>query len=49
MLLRVTIANEGPLPQADLLALYRRLIAATRAIERLDRQDPERAGGDPEA
>ncbi len=49
VLLRVTIANEGPLPQADLLALYRRLIAATRAVERVDRHDPEEAGGDPEA
>jgi hypothetical protein len=35
------------MPQADLLALYRRLIAATRAVERLDRQDPEGTSGDP--
>ena len=28
VLLRVTMANEGPLAQADLLALYRRLMAA---------------------
>ena len=33
VLLRVAIANEGPLAQADLLAIYRRLIAATRALE----------------
>ena len=33
VLLRVTMANAGPLPQADLLAMYRRLIAATRALE----------------
>ena len=37
VLLRVTMANEGPLPQADLLALYRRLMAATRALEARDR------------
>jgi hypothetical protein len=30
----VTMANTGPLPQADLLALYRRLMTATRALER---------------
>ena len=33
VLLRVSIANEGPLPQADLLAIYRRLIASARALE----------------
>jgi chorismate mutase/prephenate dehydratase len=37
VLLRVTMANQGPLPQADLLALYRRLMAASRALEALDR------------
>lgn len=46
VLLRVSIANEGPMPQADLLALYRRLFAATRALEARDRQrDRERARG----
>jgi len=30
VLLRVSIANEGPLPQVDLLAIYRRLIASAR-------------------
>ena len=44
VLLRVSIANEGPMPQADLLALYRRLFAATRALETKDRQrERERA------
>ena len=44
VLLRVTIANEGPMPQADLLALYRRLFATTRALEAGDRQrERERA------
>lgn len=38
VLLRVTMANVGPLPQADLLALYRRLMAATRAVEARDRE-----------
>jgi chorismate mutase/prephenate dehydratase len=37
VLLRVTMANEGPLGQADLLAVYRRLMAATRALEMRDR------------
>ncbi len=42
VLLRVTMANTGPIPQADLLAIYRRLIAATRTLEKRDR---EREGG----
>ena len=37
VLLRVSIANEGPLPQADLLAIYRRLIASARALEARER------------
>lgn len=37
VLLRVTMANTGPIPQADLLAIYRRLIAATRGLEARDR------------
>jgi chorismate mutase/prephenate dehydratase len=37
ILLRITMANEGPLPQADLLAVYRRLFSATRALEARDR------------
>jgi chorismate mutase/prephenate dehydratase len=41
VLIRVTIANEGPMPQADLLALYRRLFAATRALEAGDRKRGE--------
>jgi chorismate mutase/prephenate dehydratase len=45
VLLRVSIANEGPMPQADLLALYRRLFASTRALEARDREgDRARAG-----
>jgi chorismate mutase / prephenate dehydratase len=37
VLLRVSIANDGPLAQADLLAIYRRLIAAARALEAAER------------
>jgi chorismate mutase/prephenate dehydratase len=33
VLLRVAMANEGPLSQADLLALYRRLVTATRRLQ----------------
>jgi chorismate mutase/prephenate dehydratase len=36
VLLRVTMANTGPTPQADLLAVYRRLMAVSRAIEARD-------------
>ena len=32
------MANAGPLPQADLLAMYRRMIAATKALEAQDRR-----------
>ena len=37
VLLRVTMANAGPIPQADLIAIYRRLIAVTRRLETRDR------------
>ena len=49
VLLRVTMANLGPLPQADLLAIYRRLIAATRSLEDADRTPagPDAAGTQP--
>jgi chorismate mutase/prephenate dehydratase len=36
VLLRVALANEGPLPQADLLALYRALIETLVALEERD-------------
>ena len=45
VLLRVTMANTGPIPQADLLAIYRRLIAATRALEKSDREREARRDG----
>jgi chorismate mutase/prephenate dehydratase len=47
VLLRVTMANTGPIPQADLLAIYRRLVAVTRTLEGLDGHDDgdgDRAG-----
>jgi chorismate mutase/prephenate dehydratase len=53
ILLRVSMANEGPMPQADLLALYRRLFVATRALEARDRararSGRDGAGGDRDA
>ena len=42
VLLRVTMANSGPLPQADLIAVYRRLIAVNRTLEARDRKRPTR-------
>ena len=41
VLLRVTMANEGPTPQADLLAIYRRLFLVARALEARDRRTDE--------
>ena len=43
VLLRVSMANEGPMPQADLLAVYRRLFAVARSLERRDRTRAARA------
>jgi chorismate mutase/prephenate dehydratase len=37
VLLRVAMANRGPLAQADLLSIYRRIVAATRGVETRDR------------
>jgi chorismate mutase len=50
ILLRVSMANEGPTPQADLLAVYKRLFAVARSLERRDRTHARRAepfGGGP--
>ena len=50
VLLRVSMANGGPLAEADLVAIYRRVIAATRALEDDDRRaaagDDADLGGD---
>ncbi len=37
VLLRVAMANPGPLPQADLVSIYRRIVSATRGLESRDR------------
>jgi chorismate mutase/prephenate dehydratase len=37
VLLRVAMANAGPMSQADLLSIYRRIVAATRTLENKDR------------
>jgi chorismate mutase / prephenate dehydratase len=37
VLLRVSMANTGPTAQSDLLAIYRRVIAAARAVETRER------------
>jgi len=37
VLLRVTMSNPGPMPQADLIAIYRRLMAVARSLEARDR------------
>ena len=47
VLLRVSIANEGPTPQADLLAIYRRLIATARALETAERERLRRDEDEP--
>ena len=50
VLLRVSMANEGPTPQADLLAIFRRLFSVARGLERRDRTRERRAapfGGTP--
>lgn len=38
VLLRVSMANAGPTPQVDLLAIYRRLIASARGLEARQRE-----------
>jgi chorismate mutase / prephenate dehydratase len=47
VLLRVSIANEGPTTQADLLAIYRRLIASARALETTERERLRRDEDEP--
>jgi len=44
VLIRVALANEGPLAQADLLSIYRRVVAATRGLESRDRTRDNRSG-----
>ena len=44
VLLRVAMANPGPLSQSDLLSIYRRIVAATRVLESRDRNHDVRPG-----
>ena len=44
VLIRVAMANKGPLAQADLLSIYRRVVAATRGLESRDRTHDGRSG-----
>ena len=44
VLLRVAMANPGPLAQADLLSVYRRIVSATRGLEARDRTHDGRDG-----
>jgi chorismate mutase/prephenate dehydratase len=46
VLLRVTMSNAGPVPQADLLAIYRRLIASARGLETAERERLRRGEDD---
>jgi len=42
VLLRVSMANDGPTPQADLLAIFKRLFVVARTLERRDQQRERR-------
>jgi chorismate mutase / prephenate dehydratase len=44
VLLRVAMGNDGPLGQADLLSIYRRIVAVTRGLEARDRTHDGRPG-----
>jgi len=46
VLLRVAMANPGPLAQADLISIYRRVVSATRGVESRDRTHDGRSGND---
>lgn len=51
VLLRISMANDGPTPQADLLAIFKLLFSVARRLERADRTRAKRAepfGGVPE-
>jgi chorismate mutase/prephenate dehydratase len=37
VMVRVSLANEGPLPQADLLALYRQLVETIKHLEEIEK------------
>jgi chorismate mutase/prephenate dehydratase len=43
VMIRVAMANEGPLPQDALLALYRMLIETIRRLEELEKSNSSHA------
>jgi chorismate mutase/prephenate dehydratase len=43
VLVRVAMANNGPLPQDALLALYRKLMETIRRLEEIEKSGPKRA------
>ena len=45
---RVTSTSAGLFPEPELVALYRRLIAATRQVQAEQRRQTRRAGREPE-
>jgi chorismate mutase len=47
VLLRASIANDGPMSQVDLLAIFRRLIASARALETAERERLQRDADEP--
>jgi chorismate mutase/prephenate dehydratase len=47
VLLRVSIGNEGPMSQADLLTIFRRVIASARALETAERERLRRDADEP--
>jgi chorismate mutase len=44
VLLRVAMANAGPVSQSDLLSIYRRVVSSTRGLEHRDRGHDGRSG-----
>jgi chorismate mutase/prephenate dehydratase len=46
VLLRVAMGNGGPIAQADLLSIYRRIVAVTRGLENRDRHADGRTSDD---
>ena len=47
VLVRVAMANDGPLPQAAVLALYRKLIETIKRLEELEKSGSAPAGSRP--
>ena len=47
VLVRVAMANDGPLPQDAVLALYRKLIETIKRLEKLEKSGSSPAGSTP--